>query len=141
MARQRAFTLLRLPQHGRPRDVLHRYPADRGLLSLARMAYEWKLGLWVLMLLAPFPYIATIFGWMTAELGRQPWVVYSLMRTAQGASPHVSGGNAMFTLIGFFGMYSVLSILFLFLVYLEVQRGPLPEAQQPLDPPQTAAAR
>lgn len=103
--------------------------------------YEWKLGLWVLMLLAPFPYIATIFGWMTAELGRQPWVVYSLMRTAQGASPHVSGGNAMFTLIGFFGMYSVLSILFLFLVYLEVQRGPLPEAQQPLNPTQTAAAR
>jgi hypothetical protein len=47
----------------------------------------------------------------------------------------------MFTLIGFFGMYSVLSILFLFLVYLEVQRGPLPEAQQPLNPTQTAAAR
>jgi cytochrome bd ubiquinol oxidase subunit I len=100
--------------------------------------YEWKLGLWVLMLLAPFPYIATTFGWMTAELGRQPWLVYSLVRTAQGASPHVSEGNVLFTLIGFFGMYGVLSILFLFLVYLEVQRGPAPQAQQP--PTQTAAA-
>jgi hypothetical protein len=39
------------------------------------------------MLLAPFPYIARTFGWMTAELGRQPWVIYGLMRTAQGISP------------------------------------------------------
>jgi cytochrome bd ubiquinol oxidase subunit I len=100
--------------------------------------YEWKLGLWVLMLLAPFPYIATTFGWMTAELGRQPWLVYSLVRTAQGASPHVSEGNVLFTLIGFFGMYAVLSILFLFLVYLEVQRGPAPAMQRL--PAQTAAA-
>ena len=64
----------------------------------------------------PFPYIANTAGWMTAEVGRQPWVIYGLMRTAEGASPNVSAGNALFTLIGFMGMYTVLSILFLFLV-------------------------
>ena len=93
--------------------------------------YESRLLLWVLMLLAPFPYIATTFGWITAELGRQPWLIYGLMRTAQGISPRVSGGNALFTLIGFFGMYSVLSLLFLFLIYFEVQRGPVAEAHGP----------
>jgi cytochrome d ubiquinol oxidase subunit I len=82
------------------------------------------------MLLAPFPYIATTFGWMTAELGRQPWLIYGLMRTAQGISPRVSEGNALFTLIGFFGMYSVLSLLFLFLIYFEVERGPVAEQGQ-----------
>jgi cytochrome bd ubiquinol oxidase subunit I len=51
------------------------------------------------MLLAPFPYIATTAGWMTAELGRQPWLVYGLMRTADGSSPLVSVGNGLFTLL------------------------------------------
>jgi cytochrome bd ubiquinol oxidase subunit I len=86
--------------------------------------YQTPLLLWALMLLAPFPYIATTAGWMTAELGRQPWLVYGLMRTAAGISPQVSVGNGLFTLLGFMGMYSVLSVLFLFLIYLEVQRGP-----------------
>ena len=80
--------------------------------------------LWVLMLLAPFPYIANTAGWTTAEVGRQPWVIYGLMRTAEGTSPHVSAGSAMFTLIGFMGMYTILAILFLFLVYREVEHGP-----------------
>jgi cytochrome d ubiquinol oxidase subunit I len=61
---------------------------------------------------------------MTAELGRQPWLVYGLMRTAAGGSPRVSAGSGLFTLLGFAGLYSVLAVLFLFLVYLEVQRGP-----------------
>ena len=62
--------------------------------------------LWILMLSVPFPYIANTAGWMTAELGRQPWLIYGLMRTAHGISPQVSAGNAWFTLIGFMGMYS-----------------------------------
>ncbi len=101
--------------------------------------YESRLLLWGLMLLAPFPYIATTFGWMTAELGRQPWLVYGLMRTSEGISPRVSGGNALFTLIGFFGMYGVLSLLFLFLIYFEVQRGPIAQAQGPAAPVQTGS--
>jgi cytochrome d ubiquinol oxidase subunit I len=80
--------------------------------------------LWALMLLIPFPYIATTAGWMTAELGRQPWLVYGLMRTANGASPRVSAGNGLFTLLGFMGLYLVLGILFLFLVTREIDHGP-----------------
>jgi cytochrome d ubiquinol oxidase subunit I len=80
--------------------------------------------LWILMLLLPFPYIANTAGWMTAELGRQPWLIYGLMRTADGYSTNVSTGNAMFSLLGFMGLYVVLSILFLFLVRREIEHGP-----------------
>jgi cytochrome d ubiquinol oxidase subunit I len=92
----------------------------RGSLFRSR----WML--WILMLAFPCPYIANTAGWITAEAGRQPWVIYGLMRTPTGISPQVSEGNVWFTLIGFFGLYLVLGILFLFLVYLEIDRGPAP---------------
>ena len=87
---------------------------------------HWML--WILMLAVPLPYIANTAGWMTAELGRQPWLIYGLMRTAQGISPKVGAGNAWFTLIGFMGMYTLLAILWLFLVYREIELGPEPGA-------------
>jgi cytochrome d ubiquinol oxidase subunit I len=80
--------------------------------------------LWALLLAFPFPYIATAAGWMTAELGRQPWLVYGLMRTAEGASPNVHSGTVLFTLLGFCGLYTVLGLLFLFLVGREIAHGP-----------------
>ena len=86
--------------------------------------FETRWLLWLLMLMLPFPYIATTAGWMTAELGRQPWLIYGLMRTRDGASPLVSAGNGLFTLIGFMGMYTILGILFLFLVTREIAHGP-----------------
>ena len=91
----------------------------RGALFRAR----WML--WVLLLSLPFPYIANTAGWMTAEIGRQPWLVYGLMRTADGYSKLVSAGNGLFTLLGFMGMYMVLGILFLFLVRREIENGPV----------------
>jgi cytochrome d ubiquinol oxidase subunit I len=87
--------------------------------------------LWVLMLAFPFPYIATTAGWMTAELGRQPWLVYGLQRTIHGTSPYVSGGNIAFTTLGFMGLYMVLGIVFLYLVSREIARGPHPRQQPP----------
>jgi cytochrome d ubiquinol oxidase subunit I len=86
--------------------------------------YQSRPLLWILMVSVPFPYIATIAGWTTAELGRQPWLIYGLMRTPQGTSPYVSVGNGLFTLVGFMGMYAILGMLFLFLIYQEVERGP-----------------
>jgi cytochrome d ubiquinol oxidase subunit I len=83
-----------------------------------------KIMLWVLMLSFPFPFIANTAGWITAEVGRQPWLIYGEMRTRAGVSPLVSAGNAWFTLLGFLGMYTILSILFLFLVYREIEHGP-----------------
>jgi cytochrome d ubiquinol oxidase subunit I len=95
----------------------------RGKLFRSR----WML--WILLLALPFPYIANTAGWMTAELGRQPWLVYSLMRTVDGYSKTVSAGNGIFTLLGFMGMYTVLGILFLFLVRREIERGPDAEVE------------
>ncbi len=82
--------------------------------------------LWMVMLAFPFPYIANTAGWMTTELGRQPWLVYGLLRTSQGASPSVHSGTVLFTLIGFAGLYFVLGLLFLFLVGREIAHGPVP---------------
>jgi cytochrome d ubiquinol oxidase subunit I len=81
--------------------------------------------LWLLMLAFPLPYIATTAGWLVAELGRQPWVVYGLLRTADGTSPLVHAGNVAFSTLGFMGLYLVIGILFVFLVYKEIKGGPL----------------
>ena len=91
-----------------------------------RLLYGARWMLWILMLCVPFPYIANTAGWITAEVGRQPWLIYGLMRTHEGYSTNVSAGNALFTLIGFMGMYTVLGILFLFLVRRELEHGPSP---------------
>src|SRR5258707_10710695 len=86
-----------------------------GLLARGRL-YGNRAVLWVLMLTAPLPYIATTAGWITAEVGRQPRLVYGVMPTAAGASPRVSAGNGLFTLIGFMGLYLILGLVFLVLV-------------------------
>ena len=84
--------------------------------------------LWALMLACPLPYVANTAGWMTAELGRQPWLVYGLLRTESGHSTNVSAGNAIFTLLGFMGIYALLSLVFVFVLYRIVADGPTGEA-------------
>ncbi len=86
--------------------------------------FESRWMLWILLLSFPFPYIANTAGWITAEVGRQPWLVYGLLRTEHGTSQGVSAGNGLFTLMGFMGMYLILGILFLFLVWRELEHGP-----------------
>jgi len=92
--------------------------------------YSTSWILWPILLSFPLPYIANIAGWMTAEIGRQPWIVYGLMRTAQGYSTHVSAANSLFTLLGFLGLYSLLSVLWIVVVYRIIEIGP-----GPVDPP------
>src|SRR3569832_272238 len=92
----------------------------RGKLFSSR----WML--WILMLSFPFPYIANTAGWMTAEIGRQPWLIYGVLRTIDGYSKSVSAANGWFTLLGFMGMYRLLSMLFLFLILRELIHGPEP---------------
>ncbi len=86
--------------------------------------YKTKWILWTIMFMLPFPYIANTTGWYTAELGRQPWLVYNLLRTADGASPTVSSGNTLFTLLGFIGLYLLLGLLFVMLVGKIINKGP-----------------
>ncbi|MCD8404559.1 cytochrome ubiquinol oxidase subunit I [Tenacibaculum dicentrarchi] len=101
-----------------------------GIMGLAvfflyrKKLYTFKPLLWVLMFLAPFPYIANITGWYTAELGRQPYLVYGLLKTSDGISPTVSSGNTLFTLLGFVALYMLLGILFLLLVGKTIHQGP-----------------
>jgi len=80
--------------------------------------------LWILMLGAPFPYIANEAGWTVAEVGRQPWTVYGLQRVADSHSLNVTAGMTYFTLIGFMGLYLVLGLLYLLLFARIVHAGP-----------------
>lgn len=80
--------------------------------------------LWVLLFAIPFPYIANTAGWYTSELGRQPYLVYGLFKTADGVSENVSAGNSLFTLLGFVGLYLVLGFIMLILVGKIVHKGP-----------------
>jgi cytochrome d ubiquinol oxidase subunit I len=93
------------------------------LLALGRL-YAARSALWLLLLIMPLPYVANEAGWTVTEVGRQPWVVYGIMRTSTAISPNVAGGEAIFTLIGFAGMYFLLGVLFLYLVLREIGIGP-----------------
>jgi cytochrome d ubiquinol oxidase subunit I len=98
------------------------------LLRQGRL-FSMPLALWVLLLATPFPYVATEAGWVVTEVGRQPWVIYGLMRTQVAASPNVVSGETVFTLIGFVGMYFVLGLLFVLLTLRTIAIGPAgPEA-------------
>ena len=95
------------------------------LVQLVRKKlFETNWLLWAFMFAMPFPYIANTTGWYTAELGRQPWLVYNLLRTSEGASPTVSSGNTLFTFLGFIGLYLLLGMLFLLLVGKIIRKGP-----------------
>lgn len=97
-----------------------------GFLQWRKKLFSARSILWVIMFLFPFPYIANITGWYVAELGRQPYLVYGLLRTAEGISPTVSSGNTLFTLIGFVGLYILIGLLFLVLVGKTIHHGPKP---------------
>jgi cytochrome d ubiquinol oxidase subunit I len=98
-----------------------------GLANLQRLRGPLESNralLWVLMLAFPCPFIANTAGWITTELGRQPWLVYGLFRTEDGFSHVVSSGDVLFSLIGMAGLYFVLGLLYLYLVGREILHGP-----------------
>jgi cytochrome d ubiquinol oxidase subunit I len=100
--------------------VLGAFLLWRGRLFTTRWA------LWLVMVSFPFVYIANIAGWVTAEAGRQPWVVFGLLRTANAASPasSVPAGTGIFTLLGFAGLYLMVGIIYLLLIVRIVAHGP-----------------
>jgi cytochrome d ubiquinol oxidase subunit I len=85
----------------------------------------WLLRLFVASVLGP--QIANQAGWMTAEVGRQPWIVYGLMRTSDGISRAVSANAVVFSLVLFALIYTLLFTLFLFLLNSKITHGPLAE--------------
>jgi cytochrome d ubiquinol oxidase subunit I len=101
-----------------------------GFLLWRGKLHNQRWALWALLLSFPLPYIANTAGWMTAELGRQPWLIYGLMRTSQGFSKTVSASNGLFTLLGFMGLYALLGLLFTVLIYREISNGPESKAAE-----------
>jgi cytochrome d ubiquinol oxidase subunit I len=101
--------------------------AGLGVLMLRRgRLYASKWMLWALMLAFPLTYIANIAGWVTAEAGRQPWVIFGLLHTSAGASPasSVPSGVAIFSLLGFLGLYVLIGMVFPMFIVRIVSRGP-----------------
>jgi cytochrome d ubiquinol oxidase subunit I len=86
---------------------------------------KWLLRLLVFSVLGP--QIANQAGWMAAEVGRQPWIVYGLLRTSEGVSRSVSAGDVVFSLVLFTLIYALLFALFLFLLDSKIKHGPLAE--------------
>jgi cytochrome bd ubiquinol oxidase subunit I len=104
------------------------------LLLWRKWLFPSRWMLWILMIATPFPFIANTAGWFTTELGRQPWIIYGLLPTAQGSSLNVSGGNVLFTLLGFAGMYLLLGLLYVLLITLEAFKGPHEEKEEAAPP-------
>ena len=90
--------------------------------------------LWLLMFAVLLPQVANQAGWFTAEIGRQPWIVYGLLRTSDGLSEAVDAGHVLFSLTLFGLIYLLLFALFIFLLDRKIRQGPA------LESPSEAAA-
>ncbi|MFN2260463.1 MAG: cytochrome ubiquinol oxidase subunit I [Psychroflexus sp.] len=94
--------------------------------------WQWKKGrifqkkwlLWTFVFTAILPQLANQFGWFAAEMGRQPWVVYGLLRTSDALSKSVQANQVLFSLILFFIVYLILFLLFLYLMNKKIKSGP-----------------
>jgi cytochrome d ubiquinol oxidase subunit I len=84
---------------------------------------EYSLYLKIMMFAIPLPYLAIQLGWVVAEIGRQPWLVYGVVRTADGASP-VAVSQVIFSLVGFVLIYSVLGAAGFYLMFQKAKKGP-----------------
>ena len=94
------------------------------LLLYRKKLWNQRLFLKLLMFSIPLPIVAIELGWITAEVGRQPWVVYRILKTADAISLTVSAGEILFSIILFSLIYLFLGALYLFLIFREVKHGP-----------------
>ena len=90
---------------------------------LRRRLVDYRWYLMIMVAAIPLPYIAIEAGWVLAEVGRQPWIVYGLMRTANAASP-LAGGQVMGSLVAFILVYGLLGLLGFYLIAKNAVKGP-----------------
>lgn len=95
--------------------------------------FETKWLLWVFSFAVILPQIANQVGWFAAEMGRQPWVVYGLLRTNKAFSQEVTSSHILFSLILFLVVYSILFVLFIYMVTKKIKHGPYEEAHKPVN--------
>jgi cytochrome d ubiquinol oxidase subunit I len=93
-------------------------------LSLKDKLERYPLFLKLLVLTIPLPYLANQFGWIVAEMGRQPWIVYGLMKTSDGVSRSISTGQVAFSLVGFVLLYGLLGAIDIYLLAKFARKGP-----------------
>lgn len=90
--------------------------------------YRHRGYLQLLRLMTVAPFIAVLAGWIVTETGRAPWLVYGMMRHAEGLTPSLSGGMALFTLLGYIAVYAVVFWAGVYYLTRVVRQGMLPEA-------------
>ncbi|MEM8584655.1 MAG: cytochrome ubiquinol oxidase subunit I [Bacteroidota bacterium] len=105
-------------------------------LTLLASFYWWRGTLfqrrwllWAFVFAVMLPQMANQFGWYTAEMGRQPWVVYGLLRTSDALSNTVTANQVLFSLIGFTLIYTLLLALFIYLLNKKIKKGPYDESK------------
>ena len=86
--------------------------------------FEKKWMLWMFVFSVLGPQIANQVGWITAEVGRQPWIVYGILKTSEGLSKVVESGQVLFSLIMFTIIYLFLFVLFIYLLNEKIKHGP-----------------
>jgi cytochrome bd ubiquinol oxidase subunit I len=91
-----------------------------------RRLFSMRWLLWLLVAAVFFTEAAITAGWWTAEIGRQPWIVYNVMTTAAGLSPSVGATDVLISLVMFLILYGLLLALFVFLLNREIHEGPAP---------------
>jgi cytochrome d ubiquinol oxidase subunit I len=103
------------------------------MLALAWIGSYWcrkdriahnRLLLWCIFLSFPLPFIAILTGWFTAEVGRQPWTVYGVLRTAESMTPFLTAGAAAVSLAVYCAIYSFIFAFGIFYIYRMLRAGP-----------------
>jgi cytochrome d ubiquinol oxidase subunit I len=104
-----------------------------GIGLLATFFFLWgrrlwtsQFVLWLLVLTVFLAEISTMVGWWTAEIGRQPWIVWGLLRTVDAGSPVLQGYQVLISNVMFVVLYAILFVLFIFLLNQKIQHGPDP---------------
>jgi len=100
-------------------------------LGLAHLFFYWRKTIWdkkwlllLTMVAIPLPHVATQTGWMAAEIGRQPWIIYGVLRTSEGASITVGATEIWISLIMLALIYSLLFLVFMVVLFKIIRKGP-----------------
>lgn len=94
------------------------------LLLMFNRIWALRSYLWLLLISVPLPFIANDLGWISAEVGRQPWAVYHVIKTSDAASMTVPAGHILFSIMLFSLIYVLLFFSWLFLIRRHVAKGP-----------------
>ena len=94
------------------------------VLSRGRNLEKNRLFLTIMLCAIPLPYIANQLGWVVAEVGRQPWIVYGIMKTGDGVSKSLAMSQVVFSLLGFTLLYGALGAIDIYLLAKYARKGP-----------------